>query len=75
MRQIHTDQIKVGDRLHHHGIIFEITALNRSDTDEYGVWYNYATKVIADNSNGFFPKGWLNDYSIQGNHNARWLLA
>lgn len=65
-------ELKIGDLVESHDVIFRITRLNNQGSDQYGTWKNFATEVVQDNSNGHFPKSWQKDYSIQSNDRILW---
>lgn len=78
-QHIKVSEIRIGDIILSHGVQFEITggfaipAHLASKTSGVDLpCYVHHTKVIADDSKGFFPKSWQADYTIQSNDLATW---
>jgi hypothetical protein len=76
---IKISEIQAGDIIANHGVLFEITGgfavpakIASKQTGVELPTYVWHTKVVADNSNGFFPKSWQNDFTIQSNDLASW---
>lgn len=78
LETVSTHDLAEGDCILYYGVTFRLRdrkehAMRAGDNPEtQGVCVTFRTDVVADASNGFFPKSWLKDWTVQGNGMARW---
>jgi hypothetical protein len=79
MQLVSTDQLKTGDKVFHHGRVFELTTRNeaegRTDSKLTGpsrpvIWFQ--TKLLETRDARGMPESWAASWTIQGNHLATW---